>query len=77
MPFIQISLIEGRTAEEKAALIKEVSEAAMRTVNATPDNTRVVIYEVTADEWGVGGQTVTQMRAGNSSIGLGQLRLPQ
>ncbi len=65
MPFIQISLIEGRTAEEKAALIKEVSEAAMRTVNATPDNTRVVIYEVTADEWGVGGQTVTQMRAGN------------
>lgn len=64
MPFIQISLIEGRTAEEKAALIKEVSEAAMRTVNATPDNTRVVIYEVTADEWGVGGQTVTQMRAG-------------
>lgn len=62
MPFIQISLIEGRTAEEKAALIKEVSEAAMRTVNATPENTRVVIYEVTADEWGVGGQTVTQMR---------------
>jgi 4-oxalocrotonate tautomerase len=65
MPFIQISLIEGRTKEEKAALIKEVSEAAMRTVNSTPDNTRVVIYEVTADEWGVGGQTVTEMRKGN------------
>lgn len=62
MPFIQISLIEGRTVAEKAALIKEVSEAAMRTVGATPDNTRVVIYEVTADEWGVGGQTVTQKR---------------
>ena len=62
MPFIQISLIEGRSKEEKAALIKEVSEAAMRTVGATPDNTRVVIYEVTADEWGVGGNTVTQMR---------------
>ena len=62
MPFIQISLIEGRSKQEKAALIKEVSEAAMRTVGATPDNTRVVSYEVTADEWGVGGATVTQMR---------------
>ena len=62
MPFIQISLIEGRSVEQKAALIKEVSEAAMRTVGATPDNTRVVIYEVTADEWGVGGQTVTEIR---------------
>lgn len=62
MPFIQISLIEGRSVEQKAALIREVSEAAMRTVGSTPDNTRVVIYEVTADEWGVGGQTVTDMR---------------
>ena len=62
MPFIQISLIEGRTPEQKAALIKEVSEAAMRTVGSTPDNTRVVIYEVTTDDWGVGGTTVTEMR---------------
>lgn len=63
MPFITVQLIEGRTVEQKHALIKEISEAAIRVLDADPDNVRIVINEVTADDWGVAGVPVAVARA--------------
>ena len=66
MPFITVQLIEGRSVEQKHALIKEISEAAIRVLDADPDNVRIVINEVTADDWGVGGVAVAASRAKKS-----------
>jgi 4-oxalocrotonate tautomerase len=66
MPFITVQLIEGRSVEQKHALIKEISEAAIRALDADPDNVRIVINEVTADDWGVGGVPVAVSRAKKS-----------
>ena len=55
-------MIEGRSIEQKHALIKEISEAAIRVLDADPDNVRIVINEVTADDWGVGGVSVAVSR---------------
>ena len=66
MPFITVQLIEGRSVEQKHALIKEISEAAIRVLDADPDNVRIVINEVTADDWGVGGVPVAVSRAKKS-----------
>jgi 4-oxalocrotonate tautomerase len=66
MPFITVQLIEGRSVEQKHDLIKEISEAAIRVLDADPDNVRIVINEVTADDWGVGGVPVAVSRAKKS-----------
>jgi 4-oxalocrotonate tautomerase len=66
MPFITVQLIEGRSVDQKHALIKEISEAAIRVLDADPDNVRIVINEVTADDWGVGGVSVAVSRAKKS-----------
>ena len=66
MPFITVQLIEGRSVEQKHALIKEISEAAIRVLDADPDNVRIVINEVTADDWGVGGVPVAVSRTKKS-----------
>jgi 4-oxalocrotonate tautomerase len=66
MPFITVQLIEGRSVEQKHALIKEISEAAIRVLDADPDNVRIIINEVTADDWGVGGVAVAVSRAKKS-----------
>lgn len=66
MPFIQVTLIEGRTVDQKRELIRRITQAAVETVDATPENVRIAIYEVSADDWGVAGQTVTDIRAGKS-----------
>ena len=66
MPFITVQLIEGRSVEQKHALIKEISEAAIRVLDADPDNVRIVINEVTTNDWGVGGVPVAVSRAKKS-----------
>jgi 4-oxalocrotonate tautomerase len=66
MPFITVQLIEGRSVEQKHALIKEISEAAIRVLDADPDDVWIVINEVMADDWGDGGVPVAVSRAKKS-----------
>ncbi len=62
MPFIQVTMIEGRTLEQKHALIRKLSEATAEAVGTPIERVRVAIYEVTADEWGIGGEPVSSIR---------------
>ncbi len=50
------------TAEEKAALIKGVSEVLLDVLNKPLDSTFVVIEEVETDYWGWGGLPVLEFR---------------
>ena len=55
MPFAQIYMIEGRTEEQKRAVIKEVTEALERAVGAPKQNIRVWIHDVPKENWGIAG----------------------
>ena len=50
------------TAEEKAALIKGVSEVLLNVLKKPLDSTFVVIEEVETDNWGWGGLPVLEFR---------------
>lgn len=62
MPFVQVTLVRGRTAEQKHALIASVSAAVADSLDTPIDRVRVAIYEVGADEWGIGGQPYSVAR---------------
>ncbi len=55
MPFAQIYLIEGRTAEQKKAVIEKVTQALVEAVGAPIANVRVWIQEVPKENWGIAG----------------------
>lgn len=55
MPLIQVSILEGRSSEVKKELIKEVTDAVVRTLGANPEVVRVLLYEMPKEHWGVGG----------------------
>jgi len=55
MPLIQVTLIEGRSAEAKAALIRGLTEAAVEATAAPRESIRVILQEVPPAHWGVGG----------------------
>ncbi|MEH0845430.1 4-oxalocrotonate tautomerase family protein [Micromonospora sp. CPCC 205711] len=55
------------TAEEKAALIKGVSELLLDVLNKPLDSTFVVIDEVDTGNWGRGGLPVEQYRRQQNS----------
>jgi 4-oxalocrotonate tautomerase len=63
MPFVNIKITKnGATSEQKAALIKGVTELLRDVLDKNPATTVVVIDEVDTDNWGIGGKTVTERR---------------
>ncbi|MGM9483194.1 tautomerase family protein [Roseateles sp. NT4] len=63
MPYIRIEVTrEGVTLAQKQQLIAEATEMMVRVLNKDPAATFVVIDEIDTDNWGVAGQTVTELR---------------
>jgi 4-oxalocrotonate tautomerase len=63
MPYVNIKITrEGATTEQKAALIQGATQLLAKVLNKNPQTTVVVIDEVDTDNWGVGGEPVTQRR---------------
>jgi 4-oxalocrotonate tautomerase len=61
MPFAQIYILEGRSAEQKKAVIQEVTAALQRVLNAPVENVRVWIHEMPKENWGIGGVTAKDL----------------
>jgi 4-oxalocrotonate tautomerase len=63
MPFVQVTMVRGRTVEQKHALIASVSAAVAAALDTPVERVRVAIYEVGPDEWGIGGEPYSAVRA--------------
>ena len=67
MPFVNIKITkDGATSEQKARLIKGVTDLLVETLDKNPATTVVVIEEVDTDNWGIGGESVTVRRSNES-----------
>jgi 4-oxalocrotonate tautomerase len=63
MPYVNIKITkEGATTEQKAELIKGVTDLLVRVLGKNPATTVVTIDEVEPDNWGIGGESVTTRR---------------
>jgi 4-oxalocrotonate tautomerase len=63
MPYVNIKITrEGATAEQKKQLIVGVTQLLVNILGKNPATTVVVIDEVDTDNWGIGGQCVTDLR---------------
>ena len=55
MPIIDVSMLEGRTDEQKRALIAELTDVTERVLGVPRESIRVLLREVPPENWGVGG----------------------
>lgn len=63
MPYVNIRITrDGATAEQKARLIKGVTDLLVEVLEKNPATTMVIIDEVETDNWGIGGESVTTRR---------------
>lgn len=63
MPYVNIKITnEGASAEQKAELISGVTNLLQKVLGKNPQTTVVVIEEVSTDNWGIGGESVTVRR---------------
>lgn len=63
MPYVNIKITnEGATKEQKRQLVSGVTELLATILGKNPATTLVVIDEVETDNWGIGGELVTDRR---------------
>ena len=63
MPYVNIKITrEGATTEQKAALIKGVTDLLVEVLHKNLATTVVVIDEVEMEDWGIGGLPVERYR---------------
>ena len=55
MPIVTINILEGRDAAKKQALLSEVTDAVVRTLDVPAATVRVLLHEVPPAHWAVGG----------------------
>ena len=61
MPFAQIHMLEGRTEDQKRAVIEKVTQALHDAVGAPKETIRVLISEVPKVHWGIGGTSAKDL----------------
>ncbi len=63
MPYVNIKVTdEGVTVEQKKRLISGASQLLQEILNKDPGSTYVVIDEVNTDNWGIGHESVSELR---------------
>lgn len=62
MPLVEVTLTEGRNADQIRTLISEVTAAVARAVSAPVPNIRVVVREVPDTHWAAGDVTIAERR---------------
>ena len=55
MPTIRAELFAGRSVEQKRALAKALTEAAVATLGGSPDGVDVILVDVQRHDWATGG----------------------
>nr|6BGN_A Chain A, 2-hydroxymuconate tautomerase [Pseudomonas putida]6BGN_B Chain B, 2-hydroxymuconate tautomerase [Pseudomonas putida]6BGN_C Chain C, 2-hydroxymuconate tautomerase [Pseudomonas putida]6BGN_D Chain D, 2-hydroxymuconate tautomerase [Pseudomonas putida]6BGN_E Chain E, 2-hydroxymuconate tautomerase [Pseudomonas putida]6BGN_F Chain F, 2-hydroxymuconate tautomerase [Pseudomonas putida]6BGN_G Chain G, 2-hydroxymuconate tautomerase [Pseudomonas putida]6BGN_H Chain H, 2-hydroxymuconate taut len=60
-PIAQIHILEGRSDEQKETLIREVSEAISRSLDAPLTSVRVIITEMAKGHFGIGGELASKV----------------
>jgi 4-oxalocrotonate tautomerase len=52
---IHVEMYAGRTPEQKRALVKELTEAFVRTAGGTPQSVQIILTDVEKTNWASAG----------------------
>lgn len=55
MPYVNIQIIKGATREQKAQLVKDITDSLVRVLGKKPEHTHIVIQEINEEDWGFSG----------------------
>ncbi|HCW00563.1 MAG: 2-hydroxymuconate tautomerase [Acidimicrobiales bacterium] len=59
MPIIRVEMFPGRTIDQKRDLARELTDGFVRACGGAGEKLHVVITEVERENWGVGGELMS------------------
>jgi 4-oxalocrotonate tautomerase len=55
MPYVNIQITSGASRDQKAQLVREVTDSLVRILGKKPEHTHIVIQEIAEQDWGFSG----------------------
>lgn len=55
MPYVNVQITHGASREQKAQLVRDITESLSRVLGKKPEYTHIVIQEITEENWGFAG----------------------
>ena len=68
MPIVRVTLATGRSAAQKKAAAMEITDTIVRHCGGHAEHVYVVFEDVNADDWTVGGETITERKVKRGEI---------
>ncbi|MDF9816416.1 4-oxalocrotonate tautomerase family protein [Streptomyces sp. SPB162] len=63
MPLINVQQTPGKTAEQKAELVRALTDAYVGATGGKPESVWVTVQEIATDSWSIGGDTLAARAA--------------
>ena len=55
MPTLRVEMMEGRTPEQKKALVQALTQAVVDTLGSNPESVDILLYDIKRQDWATGG----------------------
>lgn len=55
MPYVNVQITAGATKEQKAQLVKDITNSLVNVMNKKPEHIHIVIQEIEEENWGYEG----------------------
>lgn len=55
MPYINVQITTGATREQKAKIVKDMTESLVTVLGKKPEHIHIVIQEIKEEDWGFEG----------------------
>lgn len=62
MPYVNVRITRGATAEQKARIVADITRTLVETLGKKPEHTHIVIDEIDEENWGFAGMLTTELR---------------
>ena len=69
MPYVNVQITKGASRDQKAELVRDVTDSLVRVLRKTPEHIHVVIQEIEEADWGYAGQLTDDYRRRSANDG--------
>ena len=63
MPLVTVHMYPGRTPQQKAAVVRGITDVLVREANASPQAVEVLLIEVPREHWAMAGVLQSEQQA--------------
>ena len=69
MPYVNVQITKGATREQKAQLVKDITDSLVTVLGKRPEHTHVVIQEIAEKDWGFSGLLTDEWKKAQARAG--------